>query len=70
MAHGHQAFHPYQAVVDITLVERAHAAGIAVNVWTVDDPDRMRDLARMGVDGIVTNDVATGRAVVDEVLSG
>ena len=70
VAHGHQAFHPYQALVDVTLVERAHAAGIAVNVWTVDDPDRMADLARMGVDGIFTNEVATGRRVVDEVLSG
>jgi glycerophosphoryl diester phosphodiesterase len=28
---------------------------VAVNVWTVDDPDRMLELARWGVDGIVTN---------------
>ncbi|MDH3705886.1 MAG: glycerophosphodiester phosphodiesterase [Acidimicrobiia bacterium] len=70
LAHGHQAFHPYQALVDPLLVERAHEAGIAINVWTVDDPDRIGELVRMRVDGIVTNDVATGRRVVDEVLSG
>jgi glycerophosphoryl diester phosphodiesterase len=56
-------------LVDPSLVERAHQAGLAVNVWTVDDPDRIAELTRMGVDGIVTNDVATGRRVVDEVLS-
>ena len=34
---------------------RCHAAGLAVNVWTVDDPDRMVELVALGVDGIVTN---------------
>ena len=33
----------------------AHAAGIAVNTWTCDDPDRMRELIEWGVDGICTN---------------
>ena len=33
----------------------AHDAGLAVNTWTVDDPDRIRELADLGVDGIVTN---------------
>lgn len=37
------------------LIERAHAAGIQVQVWTVDDPQDMRALLREGVDAIVTN---------------
>jgi glycerophosphoryl diester phosphodiesterase len=28
---------------------------VAVNTWTCDDPDRIRWLAEVGVDGIVTN---------------
>lgn len=52
---GHHAIHPHEATVDAALVDVAHAAGLAVNVWTVDDPDRMRALADLGVDGIVTN---------------
>ncbi|RKT19672.1 glycerophosphoryl diester phosphodiesterase [Streptomyces sp. 1114.5] len=32
-----------------------HAAGIAVNVWTVDQPARWKALADAGVDGIITN---------------
>jgi len=37
------------------LVARAHQEGLQVVTWTVDDPERMRALAEMGVDGIMTN---------------
>jgi glycerophosphoryl diester phosphodiesterase len=53
--HGHLAIHPHHAFVNEELVERAHTAGLAVNTWTVDDPDRIRWLAEQGVDAIVTN---------------
>lgn len=32
-----------------------HRAGVEVHVWVVNDPVRMRDLVRAGVDGIVTD---------------
>jgi glycerophosphoryl diester phosphodiesterase len=32
-----------------------HAAGVAVNVWTVDDATRWNALEKAGVDGIITN---------------
>ena len=53
---GHRALHPHDPLVDAALVEACHAAGIAVNVWTVDDPVRIGALAEMGVDGICTNE--------------
>jgi glycerophosphoryl diester phosphodiesterase len=37
-----------------------------VNVWTVDDPERMRALAEMGVDAIITNVPSLCRAVLSE----
>lgn len=53
--HGHVAVHPHHAFVNEALISRAHAAGVAVNTWTCDDPDRIRWLAELGVDAVVTN---------------
>ena len=55
MRSGHAALHPYDATVTAELVSACHEAGLLVNVWTVDDPARIRELADIGVDGIVTN---------------
>ena len=52
---GHVALHPHHRTVTPHLVERCAAAGLAVNTWTVDDPERIAVLAALGVDGIVTN---------------
>ncbi len=62
VAHGHGALHPWSGWVTEELVAAAHARGVVVNAWTVDDPDEMARLAGWGVDGIVTNvpDVALG----------
>jgi glycerophosphoryl diester phosphodiesterase len=43
-------------VVTPDLVARAHDAGVAVHVWTINDPGRMRLLIDMGVDGVVTDE--------------
>ncbi len=37
------------------IVADLHAAGVAVNVWTVDDATRWNALEKAGVDGIITN---------------
>ncbi len=52
---GHVAIHPHHVFVNEELVRLAHDAGLAVNTWTCDDPDRIRWLADLGVDGLVTN---------------
>jgi glycerophosphoryl diester phosphodiesterase len=52
---GHVAIHPHHAFVNETLVHLAHDAGLAVNTWTCDDPERIRWLADVGTDAVVTN---------------
>lgn len=37
------------------LVRKAHRQGVAVHVWTVDEPAQMETLLRMGVDGLMTD---------------
>jgi glycerophosphoryl diester phosphodiesterase len=41
--------------VDPAIVHLAHESGFLVFVWTVNEPDDMRYLARIGVDGIITD---------------
>ncbi len=53
--HGHVAIHPHHGFITEELVAQAHGAGLAVNTWTCDDPDRIRWLAEVGVDAVVTN---------------
>lgn len=67
---GHRWWHPSHLIVDEATVAAAHAAGLGVNTWTVDDPARIAELASWAVEGIVTNDVATGRRVLDELSRG
>ncbi len=62
---GHRALNPWNPFVTPEVVEAAQDAGLAVNVWTVDDPERMAALAAMGVDGIITNVPDVARSVLD-----
>lgn len=61
---GHTAIHPADDAVDDAFVADAHRAGLAVDVWTVNDPDRIVALAAMGVDGVVTDVPDVARAAL------
>jgi glycerophosphoryl diester phosphodiesterase len=52
---GHAALHPWYEFVDAPLLRAHHAAGLAVNVWTCDDPGQLRRLLALGIDGLCTN---------------
>jgi glycerophosphoryl diester phosphodiesterase len=51
----HEARHPEHTMVDARYMAWARRRGYRVNAWTVDDPDEMRRLIDLGVDGIITN---------------
>lgn len=60
---GHRLWHPWYGAITAEHIRRAHLTGIAVNVWTCDDPAAIDRLLAAGIDGICTNvpDVALAR---------
>jgi glycerophosphoryl diester phosphodiesterase len=69
VAEGHEVIAPH---VDLVFehpggIDDAHAAGLEVYCWTVNDPATARTLAGQGVDAIITDDPRTiGEAVKEE----
>lgn len=53
-------------VADRRFVRAAHARGVQVHVWTVNEADRMHRLLDLGVDGIMTDHIDTLREVMVE----
>jgi glycerophosphoryl diester phosphodiesterase len=52
---GFAALHPFVLGVTAELVDRAHAAGLAINTWTVNNPGDMRAMVDLDVDVIITD---------------
>jgi len=49
------------------LLQAAHAADVRVQIWTVNDADLMRQLIWDGVDGIMTDHIATLKQVSQQI---
>ncbi len=54
-AQGASILSPRASIVTPTLIEQSHAAGLLVIPWTVNQPEEMRQLIDMGVDGIISD---------------
>ncbi|MGV9800090.1 glycerophosphodiester phosphodiesterase [Mycobacterium sp. NPDC003449] len=57
----------YRLVADRAFVDRAHAMGLKVIPWTVNEPAAMRAQIAAGVDGIITDYPTRLRAVLAEL---
>ena len=63
-AAGGAVWAPYHREVDRASIADAHARGLLVKVWTVNDEARMNQLIDLGVDGIITDYPDRLRAVM------
>jgi glycerophosphoryl diester phosphodiesterase len=61
-----QYFNPEWVLLDERTVTATHAAGRLVSTWTVDDPGQMARLAEIGVDAIISNQIAALVGVVQD----
>ena len=57
--HGFQALNPHWSRVNASVVERAWELGLELNVWTVNDPENIIAMLRLGVTSLITDDPAT-----------
>ncbi|MDH4148831.1 MAG: glycerophosphodiester phosphodiesterase [Acidimicrobiia bacterium] len=53
-------------IITDRFLDHAHAHGMQVHAWTIDDPDEMRQLLDQGVDGIMTDRPAVLKQVLHE----
>ncbi|MCE7998068.1 MAG: glycerophosphodiester phosphodiesterase [Rhodobiaceae bacterium] len=53
-------------LVDRRLVAHAHERGLQVHVWTIDDPQEMRRLLDVGVDGLMTDRPEVLKSILEE----
>lgn len=61
---GAAAIHVERTLTFPPEIEAFKARGLLVNVWTINDPEEARDLAALGVDGLITDQPAAMRAAV------
>jgi glycerophosphoryl diester phosphodiesterase len=64
---GTHGLHPLFYSVRPEIVAGAHAAGLAVRPYTVDDPVMMRKLISASCDAVITNKPALMRQIIEEL---
>lgn len=62
---GAEALHPERSLASRERIAQAHAAGLRVHVYTVNDAEEIRALVEAGVDACFTDHPARMRAVID-----
>jgi glycerophosphoryl diester phosphodiesterase len=58
------AIHPHFNTVSKEIVDFAHTNGLKVNVWTVNESNTMKKLIKLGVDGIITDDISLAHKMI------
>lgn len=61
---GATALHPSMAATRRKIVDKSHEHGLAVHVWTVNEPDDVTRMIRLGVDAVITNYPNLARSLV------
>jgi glycerophosphoryl diester phosphodiesterase len=64
LALGARVWSPHALDLDPSLVAEAHALGLTVIPWTVNEPGQMEQAIALGIDGLITDYPDRLRAVL------
>ena len=67
---GWSAVHPFVTEAGPELVKRAQAAGLSVNVWTVNARHDLSALVQLGVEAIITDHLAEALSIAARARTG
>ena len=59
------SINPYYRLVNQNYINLVHKKGLKVFPWTVDSNRKLEKLFKMGVDGILTNDIAKAKKLLE-----
>ncbi len=59
------AIHPEYSLITEDFIKLSHKNGLRVHAWTVNDKEVMRKFVRMGIDGIITDDIEALKDVLN-----
>ncbi|MFW9818460.1 MAG: glycerophosphodiester phosphodiesterase [Candidatus Thorarchaeota archaeon] len=61
------AVHPHFKSINIDVVRTIHNEGLLVNVWTVNKESDIREVLKMGINGIISDDINLVKNVLNDV---
>lgn len=60
------AINPFHLLVNYQFVKKAHDKNLKVFPWTVNSPTTIENLVKMGVDGIITNNISRVKKILNQ----
>lgn len=67
---NHNVISWHSSIITSSRVTEAHALGLEVHTWTVNDADQIRQKLQAGVDAVVTDKPDLGVRIRDEFVAG
>lgn len=64
---GASLLHPQHTLCTEASVKAWHTSGLPINTWTIDDRAELERVARLGVDGVFSNDPAQAIAILSAI---
>lgn len=69
-SNGANFAHPHYSSITPEMVEETRSNGVGINTWTVDDAEVACNLFRLGINGLVTNNPANMRGIMQSYVAG